>query len=223
MKKLFAILLSMLLVLSLASCSGEGTPSPSGDAGQTADAGEIGGSLPENLEDGSWKQVDEDEPFGQYHTEEELLAMLESGDFSVYESNFETETEPLVVEAEEGKEAFNYDPSEGMAATFSESEAAEAVKRGVFYCDWKSEMDPEALAEWEAFDPNDPEFLAQMEEAEQMGEKAQQQMDEINENIDMDAIQQQMDEAMDQLEGMDLPEGYEQYLPDGFDLESLMP
>ncbi len=208
MKKLFAILLSMLLVLSLAACSGEETPSPSGDAGQTADAGEIGGSLPENLADGSWQQVDEDEPFGQYHTEEELLAMLENGDFSVYESNFETETEPLVVEAEtEGVEDFTYDPGEGVTAAFSESAASEAVKGGVFYADWKSEMDPEALAEWEAFDPNDPEFLAQMEEAEQMGKEAQ----------------QQMDEAMDQLEGMDLPEGYEQYLPDGFDLKSLMP
>jgi len=39
----------------------------------------------------------------------------------------------------------------------------------------------------------------------------------------MDEIQKQMDEAMEQLEGMDLPEGYEQYLPEGFNLEDYMP
>ena len=102
-----------------------------------------------------------------------------------------------------------------------EVQAAEAVKGGVYYIDWKSQMDPEALAEWEAFDPNDPAFLAQMEEADQMGEEVQQQLNEAMENIDMDEINQQLAEAMQELEGIGLPEGYEDILS-GLDLSGLM-
>ena len=234
MKKLFAMILSALLALSLTACSDEatGNTAQSGNDGKTVEDA-FGGDFLARLEaaqsgkasdsenSAGWQEVDGDVPFGQYHTEEELLAMLESGDFSTYDVTFEEASEPLVVESEDGGEAFTYDPGEGVTGTFTEVQAAEAVKGGVYYIDWKSQMDPEALAEWEAFDPNDPAFLAQMEEADQMGEEVQQQLNEAMENIDMDEINQQLAEAMQELEGIGLPEGYEDILS-GLDLSGLM-
>ena len=127
-----------------------------------------------------------------------------------------------MVEAEtEGGEDFTYAPGEGVSGVFSEAEAAEAVKGGLVYVDWKSMMDPEALAEWEAFDPNDPETQAMMEDLERQSEEAQQQLDEATGNIDMDEINRQLEEAQKELEGIELPEGYEDVLG-GLDLGALM-
>ena len=170
--------------------------------------------------------MDQSEGFGAYRTEEELLAILESGELYTYETTFEEASEPLVVEAEtEGGEDFTYAPGEGVSGVFSEAEAAEAVKGGLVYVDWKSMMDPEALAEWEAFDPNDPKMMAEMEELDRQGEDAQQQLDEVTENIDMDEINRQMEEALKEaqkeLEGVELPEGYEDLLG-GMDLSGLL-
>lgn len=224
MKKLIALLLTVLLTLTLAACGGENA-AQSGTEGQPADGGQFGGDLLERIQAGEaagWQEVDQSEDFGIYRTEEELLAILESGELYTYETTFEEASEPLVVEAEtEGGEDFTYAPGEGVSGTFSEAEAAEKVKGGLVYVDWKSMMDPEALAEWEAFDPNDPAFLAQMEEADQMGEEVQQQLNEAMENIDMDEINQQLAEAMQELEGIELPEGYEDILS-GLDLSGLM-
>ena len=244
MKKIFAILLSMLLVLSLAACGSEAADAPA-QSGEAADPNQFGGDLLARIQaqqngEGSggeaaagantsgagWQEVDQSEGFGAYRTEEELLAILESGELYTYETAFEQAAEPLVVEAEqEGGEDFTYDPGEGVSGTFSEAEAAETVKGGLVYLDWKSMMDPEALAEWEAFDPNDPEMLAEMEELNRQGEEAQRQLDEINESIDMDEINRQMEEAMKEaqkeLENIELPEGYEDLLG-GLDLGSLL-
>jgi len=227
MKKLLALLLSLLLILSLAGCSGEETPDQSGV--EAADPNQFGGDLLERIQAGEaagWQEVDQSEDFGIYRTEEELLAILESGELYTYETTFEEASEPLVVEAEtEGGEDFTYAPGEGVSGVFSEAEAAEAVKGGLVYVDWKSMMDPEALAEWEAFDPNDPEMMAEMEELNRQGEEAQQQLDEVTENIDMDEINRQMEEALKEaqkeLEGVELPEGYEDLLS-GMDLSGLL-
>ena len=54
-----------------------------------------------------------------------------------------------------------------------------------------------------------------------MGEEVQQQLNEAMENIDMDEINQQLAEAMQELEGIGLPEGYEDILS-GLDLSGLM-
>ena len=247
MKKLLALLLSLLLVLSLAACSGgsEEATAESGNAQPAADPNQFGGDLLAKIQsqqggEGSggkaaagantsgagWQEVDQSEGFGAYRTEEELLAILESSDFSAYEVTFEEAAEPVVVTAEEtGGETFTYDPAESVSGTFSEAEAVEMVKGGLVYVDWKSMMDPEALAEWEAYDPNDPEMLAEMEELNRQGEEAQQQLDEINESIDMDEINRQMEEAMKEaqkeLENIELPEGYEDLLG-GLDLGSLL-
>ena len=242
MKKLLALLLSLLLVLSLVGCSGEEAPAQSGEA---ADPNQFGGDLLARLQaaqggEGSggeaaagantsgagWQETDQSEGFGAYRTEEELLAILESGELYTYETAFEQAAEPLVVEAEqEGGEDFTYDPGEGVSGVVSEAEAAGKVKGGLVYVDWKSMMDPEALAEWEAFDPNDPEMLAEMEELNRQGEEAQQQLDEVTENIDMDEINRQMEEALKEaqkeLEGVELPEGYEDLLG-GMDLSGLL-
>ena len=244
MKKLLALLLSLLLVLALAACSEEAAL-PGGGSGQTADPNQFGGDLLAKIQsqqggEGSggeaaagantsgagWQEVDQSEGFGAYRTEEELLAILESGELYTYETAFEQAAEPLVVEAEqEGGEDFTYDPGEGVSGVVSEAEAAGKVKGGLVYLDWKSMMDPEALAEWEAFDPNDPEMLAEMEELNRQGEEAQRQLDEINESIDMDEINRQMEEAMKEaqkeLENIELPEGYEDLLG-GLDLGSLL-
>ena len=247
MKKLLALLLSLLLVLSLAACSGgsEEATAESGNAQPAADPNQFGGDLLARLQaqqngEGSggeaaagantsgagWQEVDQSEGFGAYRTEEELLAILESGELYTYETAFEQAAEPLVVEAEqEGGEDFTYDPGEGVSGVVSEAEAAGKVKGGLVYLDWKSMMDPEALAEWEAFDPNDPEMLAEMEELNRQGEEAQRQLDEVNESIDMDEINRQMEEAMKEaqkeLENIKLPEGYEDLLG-GLDLDSLL-
>lgn len=207
MKKLIALLLTVLLTLTLAACGGENA-AQSGTEGQPADGGQFGGDLLERIQAGEaagWQEVDQSEDFGIYRTEEELLAILESGELYTYETTFEEASEPLVVEAEtEGGEDFTYAPGEGVSGVFSEAEAAKAVKGGLVYVDWKSMMDPEALAEWEASDPNDPEMLAEMEELNRQGEEAQQQLDEVTENIDMDEINRQMEEAMKELEGLGL-------------------
>ena len=237
MKKIFAILFSLLLVLSLAACSGgsEEATAESGNAQPAADPNQFGGDLLARLQaqqsgEGSggkgWQEVDESEGFGAYRTEEELLAILESGELYTYETAFEEAAGPLVVEAEqEGGEDFTYDPGEGVSGVVSEAEAAGKVKGGLVYLDWKSMMDPEALAEWEAFDPNDPEMLAEMEELDRQGEEAQRQLDEAMEGIDMDEINRQMEEALKEaekeLEGIELPEGYEDLLG-GLDLNSLL-
>ena len=245
MKKLLALLLSLLLVLALAACSGEAAEAPAPSGGETADPNQFGGDLLARIQaqqngEGSggeaaagantsgagWQEVDQSEGFGAYRTEEELLAILESGELYTYETAFEQAAEPLVVEAEqEGGEDFTYDPGEGVSGVVSEAEAAGKVKGGLVYLDWKSMMDPEALAEWEAFDPNDPEMLAEMEELNRQGEEAQRQLDEINESIDMDEINRQMKEAMKEaqkeLENIELPEGYEDLLG-GLDLGSLL-
>ena len=244
MKKIFAILLSMLLVLSLAACGSEAADAPA-QSGEAADPNQFGGDLLARIQaqqngEGSggeaaagantsgagWQEVDQSEGFGAYRTEEELLAILESGELYTYETAFEQAAGPLVVEAEqEGSEDFTYDPGEGVSGVVSEAEAAGKVKGGLVYLDWKSMMDPEALAEWEAFDPNDPEMLAEMEELNRQGEEAQRQLDEINESIDMDEINRQMEEAMKEaqkeLENIELPEGYEDLLG-GLDLGSLL-
>jgi len=221
MKKLFAVLLSLLLALSLAACGGGGEETPgessrgseetsakSSGGSPTAAPAQFGGDLLARLQagqSGGWQEVTEDEPFGQYHTEEELLAMLKSGDFSAYEVTFEEATAPVVVTAEEtGGEAFTYDPMEGVTGTFSESEATAQVKGGVTYWDWRSELSEEDLAEWDAYDPNDPETQATMQDLERQGEEAQQQLDEVTGMIDMDEINRQMEEAMKELEGLGL-------------------
>ena len=229
MKKLFAILFSLLLLLSLTACGGgnEETPAESGGS-QTADPNSFGGDLLAKIQAGQsagWQEVTEDQPFGQYHTEEELLAMLESGDFSAYEVTFEEAAEPVVVTAEEtGGEAFTYDPMEGVTGTFSEAEGAGKVKGGVTYWDWRSELSEEDLAEWDAHDPNDPETQAMMEDLERQSADAQQQLDEVTGTIDMDEINRQMEEALKEaqkeLEGVELPEGYEDLLG-GLDLSGL--
>ena len=249
MKKLLALWLSLLLVLALAACGSEAADAPA-QSGEAADPNRFGGDLLARLQaaqggegsdgeaaagagaDGAntsgagWQEVDQSEGFGAYRTEEELLAILESGELYTYETAFEQAAGPLVVEAEqEGGEDFTYDPGEGVSGVVSEAEAVEMVKGGLVYVDWKSMMDPEALAEWEAYDPNDPEMLAEMEELNRQGEEAQRQLDEINESIDMDEINRQMEEAMKEaqkeLENIELPEGYEDLLG-GLDLGSLL-
>ena len=228
MKKLIALLLTVLLTLTLAACGGENA-AQSGTEGQPADGGQFGGDLLAKIQAGQsagWQEVTEDQPFGQYHTEEELLAMLESGDFSAYEVTFEEAAEPVVVTAEEtGGEAFTYDPMEGVTGTFSEAEGAGKVKGGVTYWDWRSELSEEDLAEWDAHDPNDPETQAMMEDLERQSADAQQQLDEVTGTIDMDEINRQMEEALKEaqkeLEGVELPEGYEDLLG-GMDLSGLL-
>ena len=244
MKKLLALLLSLLLVLALAACGSEAADAPA-QSGEAADPNQFGGDLLARIQaqqngEGSggeaaagantsgagWQEVDQSEGFGAYRTEEELLAILESGELYTYETAFEQAAEPLVVEAEqEGGEDFTYDPGEGVSGVVSEAEAAGKVKGGLVYFDWKSMMDPEALAEWESYDPNAPETQAMMQDLERQSEEAQQQLDEVTKNIDMDEINRQMEEAMKEaqkeLENIELPEGYEDLLG-GLDLGSLL-
>ena len=197
MKKYIALLLMLAFVLVLTACGGD-TPTgttPSDDAAlsgeQTAES----------------TGTQEERPFGDYHSEEELLAMLESGDFAEYLSvDPEVPTEPVDTGGDEPYSGFS------NAITFTDGGDAE----GVEFMDFMEELSPEQRAEWE-----------EMEQA--MNEESMEEMlDGMEEMTDMEGAEDSEDidpseyEDLDLGEygdidlsefGIELPEGYEQYLP----------
>lgn len=212
MKKPIAILMILMLMLSLCACGGKEQPAegsaPASDSIQSGGNTQAGESLSVSGE--GWEEVDPDAPFGEYRSEEELLKLLNSGAAINYASiDPSVPSEPLSVDEET-----EYTPKVN-AVTFEEG----GVPGGVELWDWQSEMSEEELAafeEMESFDPNDPEYQAMMEELEQ-------DMAELEQYEDMEDYQQQIEDAQKELENLDLPEGYEQYLPEGFNLEDYMP
>ena len=83
MRKYIALLLTLALLLALTACGGGETPGESTTPGQSA--ANPGKQITESTESTETQpQEIQDTPFGDYHSEEELLAMLESGDFSAY-------------------------------------------------------------------------------------------------------------------------------------------
>ena len=201
MKKLIALLLTLALLLSLTACGGGNAPGESTASNQSsADPGE---QTTDNTE--TQPQEAENVPFGQYHTEEELLAMLESGDFAEYLSvDPEVPTEPVDTDGDEPYSGFS------NAITFTDGGDAE----GVEFTDFMEELSPEQRAEWE-----------EMEQAmsEERMEEMLDGMEEMSGMEDLEGAEGAGDaEDIDLSEygdidlseyGIELPEGYEQYLP----------
>ena len=82
MKKYIAIFLTLVLILTLAACGGGETPAGTTAPGQsTANPGK---QTTEGAE--TQPQEIQDTPFGEYLSEEEILAMLDSGDMTCWMS-----------------------------------------------------------------------------------------------------------------------------------------
>ncbi len=230
MKQLLSVLLSALLLLSLAACGVTDKLSdavadkiienirPGTNSGSAADpaAAQKGAELAKDLglEDGGWIAADsETTPYGQYRSVEEWEAIFD-GQADYDNAPAPVEAEPPAPVAIEGAEGGYTGGTKTI--TFDETKLGEDT--GVEVWDWKAEMTPEELAEYEEFENTDWEAMIAEMEAE-----ANRSSDEIDtqpgEMPDMEDIQQQIDEA---LEGVELPEGFEQYLPGDFDLGSLL-
>ncbi len=143
MKKYIALFLTLALIVTLGACGGGASSSGSGQQASGGSEQSVAGG--------------EDRPFGQYHSEEELLAMLESGDFSQY----------LTVDPElpaESVDTGGDEPYAGFsnAITFTDGGSSE----GVEFIDFMEQLSPEQRAEWEEMEKavTDPEMLGMAED-----------------------------------------------------------
>ena len=219
MRRVIVLLITFICVFSLNGCDKE-------------EQTKFGGALLEQLKENAgndlkaeegWETVDQDEPFGKYKSFEELIEIIESGDLSAYAptnpTNFEEDEEAEVVidiGSEEEAEELSYT---GGSNTMTFSEDIDLSDAGVEFWDWRSEMSPEDLAEYDAFDPNDPQWQQYEEEIMQDMEELEQYQ---NTDVSTEDYEQQLQDAMNELENMEIPEEYLQYLPEGFDINSLL-
>ena len=155
MKKYIVWLLSLVLLLTLSACDGDATGGPT-VPGQTADPGK---QTTDNTE--TQPQELQDVSFGQYHTEEELLAMLESGDFSQYlPVDPEVPSDPIDTGGDE--------PYSGFSNSIIFTDGGDG--EGVEYPDFMSQLSPEQQAEWAEMEQamTDPEMMEMLEGMEGM-------------------------------------------------------
>ena len=153
MKKLLAILLAAMMVFTLAACGEDTTP------GSTDP--QTGNAAPEQPSGGEDQTQIQDVPFGDYHSEEELLAMLESGDFSEYLSvDPEAPADPVDTGGDEPYAGFS------NSIIFTDGGSAE----GVEYPDFMSQLSPEMQAQWAEMEQEltDPEMMEMFEGMEGM-------------------------------------------------------
>lgn len=201
MKKYIALFLALALALILTACGGNpsvsDSPSETGSTQQTGSAQQTGST--------EGQEEVQDIPFGQYHSEEELLAMLESGDFSEYLSvDPEVPADPVDTGGDEPYAGFS------NAITYTDGGDAE----GVEFTDFMEELSPEQRAEFEAMQ----EAMSE-EEMEEMLDGLEEMTDmegaEDSEDIDPSEYGDLSEYADIDLSeyGIELPEGYEQYLP----------
>lgn len=157
MKTYIALLLTLGLLLSLAACGGGETPAGTTAPGQSA--ADPGKQITESAE--TQPQEIQDTPFGDYHSEEELLAMLESGDFSEYLSvDPEAPADPVDTGGDEPYSGFS------NSIIFTDGGSAE----GVEYPDFMSQLSPEMQAQWAEMEQEltDPEMMEMFEGMEGM-------------------------------------------------------
>ena len=160
MRKYIALLLTLALLLALAACGGGETP-----AGTTAprqSAADPGKQTTESTESTETQPQElQDTPFGDYHSEEELLAMLESGDFSEYLSvDPEAPADPVDTGGDEPYAGFS------NSIIFTDGGSAE----GVEFTDFLDELPPDVQAEFEEMQEamTDPEMMEMFEGMEGM-------------------------------------------------------
>ena len=162
MRKYIALLLTLALLLALTACGSGETPTGTTAPGQSAaDPGKQTSESTESTE--TQPQELQDTPFGDYHSEEELLAMLESGDFSEYLSvDPEAPADPVDTGGDEPYSGFS------NSIIFTDGGSAE----GVEYPDFMSQLSPEMQAQWaemeqELTDPEMMEMFEGMEDSDQ--------------------------------------------------------
>ena len=122
MRKYIALLLTLALLLALTACGGGETPAGTTAPGQSAaDPGKHTTESTESTE--TQPQELQDTPFGEYLSEEEILAMLESGDFSEYLSvDPEAPADPVDTGGDEPYAGFS------NSIIFTDSGSAEGVE-----------------------------------------------------------------------------------------------
>ena len=153
MKKYIAVFLTLILLLTLAACGEDTTP------GSTDP--QTGNAAPEQPSGGEDQTRIQDVPFGDYHSEEELLAMLESGDFSEYLSvDPEAPADPVDTGGDEPYAGFY------NSIIFTDGGSAE----GVEFTDFLDELPPDVQAEFEEMQEamTDPEMMEMFEGMEGM-------------------------------------------------------
>ena len=153
MKKYIAVFLTLILLLTLAACGEDTTP------GSTDP--QMGNAAPEQPSGGEDQPQIQDVPFGDYHSEEELLAMLESGDFSEYLSvDPEAPADPVDTGGDEPYAGFS------NSIIFTDGGSAE----GVEFTDFLDELPPDVQAEFEEMQEamTDPEMMEMFEGMEGM-------------------------------------------------------
>ena len=160
MRKYIALLLTLALLLALTACGGGETPAGTTAPGQSA--AEPGKQTTESTESTETQPQElQDTPFGDYHSEEELLAMLESGDFSEYLSvDPEAPADPVDTGGDEPYSSFS------NSIIFTDGGSAE----GVEYPDFMSQLSPEMQAQWAEMEQEltDPEMMEMFEGMEGM-------------------------------------------------------
>ena len=160
MKKYIALLLTLALLLALTACGGGETPAGTTAPGQSAaDPGKQTTESTESTE--TQPQELQDTPFGDYYSEEELLAMLESGDFSEYLSvDPEASADPVDTGGDEPYAGFS------NSIIFTDGGSAE----GVEYPDFMEQLSPEMQAQWAEMEQEltDPEMMEMFEGMEGM-------------------------------------------------------
>ena len=160
MKTYIVLLLTLALLLALTACGGGETPAGTTAPGQSAaDPGKQTTESTESTE--TQPQELQDTPFGDYHSEEELLAMLESGDFSEYLSvDPEAPADPVDTGGDEPYSGFS------NSIIFTDGGSAE----GVEYPDFMSQLSPEMQAQWAEMEQEltDPEMMEMFEGMEGM-------------------------------------------------------
>ncbi len=155
MRKYIALLLTLAFLFTLAACGGGETPAGTTAPGQSApDPGKQTTESTESTE--TQPQELQDTPFGDYHSEEELLAILESGDFSEYLSvDPEAPADPVGTGGDEPYAGFS------NSIIFTDGGSAE----GVEYPDFMSQLSPEMQAQWAEMEQEltDPEMMEMFE------------------------------------------------------------
>ena len=160
MRKYIALLLTLALLLALTACGGGDTPGESTAPNQSAaDPGKQTTESTESTE--TQPQEVQDTPFGEYLSEEEILAMLESGDMTCWMS-----VDPAL--PEEPVDTGGDEPYSGFSNSIIFTDGGDG--EGVEYPDFMSQLSPEMQAEWEEMEQamTDPEMMDMLEGMEGM-------------------------------------------------------
>ena len=157
MRKYIALLLTLALLLALTACGGE---TPAGTTAPGQSAADPGKQITESTESTETQEL-QDTPFGEYLSEEEILAMLDSGDMTYWMSaDPEGPADPVDTGGDEPYSGFS------NSIIFTDGGSAE----GVEFTDFLDELPPDVQAEFEEMQEamTDPEMMEMFEGMEGM-------------------------------------------------------